>query len=164
MIRSDRFEHETSRFARIAIDDACSHNLDPSSLSLWAAVSLLGTETPNLGFNSIKCQFEPPFSISLPLHPMIAVFILFRNSPSFEEADHGERRRGRCENDLDFFCFFLRSRPAGGDGFGKGSTLGRLEMVTFDFLRRRQVKLILISTVVACLWLQENFSQPTETL
>ena len=41
-----------------------------------------------------------------------------------------------------FFCFFLRSRPAGGDGFGKGSTLGRLEMVTFDFLRRRQVKLV----------------------
>ena len=25
-----------------------------------------------------------------------------------------------------FFCFFLRSRPAGGDGFGKGSTLGHL--------------------------------------
>ena len=110
MIRSDLFEHESSRFARIAIDDACSHNLDPSSLSLWAAVSsvsLLGTETPNLGFNSIKCQFEPSFSISLLPHPMIAVFIIFRNSPSFEEADHGERRRGRCENDLDFFFAFF---------------------------------------------------------
>ena len=48
-----------------------------------------------------------------------------------------------------FFCFFLRSRPAGGDGFGKGSTLGRLEMVRFDSLRRRQVRLTLISSCMS---------------